>query len=374
MLSSYTQGRDNNFNLIRFLAASLVLLSHSYVMVLGKDDFEPLFKILGMTAGSIAVDVFFLISGFLVTASILSKRNAIDFMFARGLRIYPALIVMVVSTVVGALFFSSLDPVSYLNNQQTRTFLSKNTTALFGIVPTLPGVFETNTLKGTVNGSLWTLTYELWMYSILCLFWIALRAAPNMRLTGFKIGVIVLAVQGALVHIIGTSIAGHDNNYARFFFLFFTGASVYVLRDFIPVNGKIFGFVLATVIVSALRQNVFFVVYYLALPYILFYVAYIPAGPIRKFNLVGDYSYGIYIWAFPIQQSIIALSPKTGVYQLMAESFFLTLLVAMLSWHLIEQRALALKGSCVRFCDSMATKMMFWQRGANRGRESDTAY
>ena len=74
-LSDFTAGRDNNFNLIRMAAALAVLVSHAFALAIGKSAAEPFQALLGMTMGSIAVDVFFLTSGFLVTASLLSRES-----------------------------------------------------------------------------------------------------------------------------------------------------------------------------------------------------------------------------------------------------------------------------------------------------------
>jgi peptidoglycan/LPS O-acetylase OafA/YrhL len=74
-------------------------------------------------------------------------------------------------------------------------------------------------------------------------------------------------------------------------------------------------------------------------------LAYLPGGFIRHFNRFGDYSYGLYIYAFPVQQSIAALIPGVGVAAMIALSFVVSLLLSIMSWHLIEKRALALKGS-----------------------------
>lgn len=90
---------ENNFNLLRALAAFLVLFSHSYALT-GSSSSEPLRMLLGMTFGSVAVDVFFVISGFLVCGSLLRRQSAIEFMKGRLLRIFPALLVMVGLTVL----------------------------------------------------------------------------------------------------------------------------------------------------------------------------------------------------------------------------------------------------------------------------------
>ncbi|MDO8654733.1 MAG: hypothetical protein Q7R66_21385, partial [Undibacterium sp.] len=76
----------------------------------------------------------------------------------------------------------------------------------------------------------------------------------------------------------------------------------------------------------------------------LFYLAYLPAGAIRKYNALGDYSYGVYIYAFPVQQALASIYPGIPVPAMLLGSATLTLTLATLSWHLIEKRALHLKG------------------------------
>jgi len=95
--------------------------------------------------------------------------------------------------------------------------------------------------------------------------------------------------------------------------------------------------------IAASNQQAFFVVYILSTAYILFYLAYVPSGVVRKYNRLGDYSYGIYIYAFPVQQSIAALFPGISILQMILISAIVTTLLAILSWHLLERRSLKLK-------------------------------
>jgi len=81
----------------------------------------------------------------------------------------------------------------------------------------------------------------------------------------------------------------------------------------------------------------------LSIAYLLFFVAYIPAGQIRKYNRLGDYSYGLYIWAFPVQQSVAALIPGVSVVYMILISAAVSILLAIISWHIVERRALSLK-------------------------------
>ncbi|NNM69441.1 MAG: hypothetical protein HKM00_05685, partial [Gallionella sp.] len=94
----------------------------------------------------------------------------------------------------------------------------------------------------------------------------------------------------------------------------------------------------------ATANDKLFVLYVMSVAYILFYLAFIPSGFYRKYNQMGDYSYGTYIYAFPVQQSIAALIPGVSAWSMIAVSGAITVLLAALSWHFLEHRALGLKG------------------------------
>jgi len=98
---------------------------------------------------------------------------------------------------------------------------------------------------------------------------------------------------------------------------------------------------------ATFHEHVFFIVYVIVIAYVLFYLAYVPSGFIRKYNQLGDYSYGIYIYAFPVQQSVAHLMPGVSVLQMVLVSAAATSLLAIFSWHLLEQRALRYKAHYV---------------------------
>jgi peptidoglycan/LPS O-acetylase OafA/YrhL len=344
-LSDYAHGKDNNFNLIRILAALAVLVTHSFALATGQSSAEPFRDTLGMTMGAIAVDVFFVTSGFLVTGSLLSRKSTVDFVIARMLRIYPALVIMVFITVFGlGLYFTTLSASAYLHARQTWLYLIKTSTLVLDVAFNLPGVFDEIPYKNAVNGSLWTMPYEIRMYGILVLTWIALRQAKSRRPKLLKAAVVLAsAIAGVLVmasfaHVIEAS------RFIKLFFMFFSGAAFYVLKDRIPLHAVYFWPALLALLGSALvGTQVFGIVYHLTLAYVLFYLAYVPAGPVRHYNRLGDYSYGVYIFAFPVQQSIIALNPGISTLGVIVSSAAVTIVLAVLSWHLIEKRALSLK-------------------------------
>lgn len=340
-LGELAVGKDNNFNLLRLLAAFAVLISHSFAM-LGHP--EPFAATVGKNLGAMAVDIFFVASGFLVGASLIRAQNVGDYLLARALRIFPALWVMLLLTVlVLGVVFTRLETTVYLSELQTWRYLWKNLFLMSGVEFYLPGLFEANRLQGIVNGSLWSMIYELSMYVLLLLSWVIyayLRKVLHARLA------FIAAVIGLLLSLWIT-----DQNYVlehkqllRFSWFFFIGTAFYLLRNQIRLSTKLM--VLIAVlggIALAISGHHFLMLYYLALPYCLFYLAYIPVGKLRLYNRFGDYSYGVYLYAFPIQQALVFIFPDWSVLTLIFVAGSFTLILAICSWHWIEQPALQLR-------------------------------
>jgi peptidoglycan/LPS O-acetylase OafA/YrhL len=125
---------------------------------------------------------------------------------------------------------------------------------------------------------------------------------------------------------------------------FFTGASLRLWQDRVPASSGLCLGLVAAVLVSAIDPLVFGLVYRVAIAYVVIYFALVPAGPIRIFNRMGDYSYGIYIYAFPTQQAIVYLWKGVGPIALTLLAFAISFAFAFASWHLVEERSLKLKG------------------------------
>lgn len=351
VLSEYTNNRDNNFNLIRFIAASLVLYTHSYALAIGTGDAEPLRNSIGMTWGSIAVDVFFVISGFLIASSFFERNNIVAFVWARILRIYPALIGAIIFCVlIVGLFFTTNTSSEYLFHQQTYKYFLKNITLFFGVNYHLPGVFADIPYKNSVNGSLWTLPYEVKMYAYLAIIGSTIvyyqkRLCKNI----LKIAFLSIAIIAISANIINHFQLFASAKFTHLFSMFFVGTAFYVCRNNIYLSSKLFLFIFIALSLSILHKELFFVVYSISLPYLIFYIAYVPSGSIRGFNKAGDYSYGIYIYAFPVQQSIAATIPNVSVATMILVSFCVTFVLSFLSWHFVEKKFLKMKANYIVF-------------------------
>src|SRR5215475_9962692 len=179
---------NNNFNLLRMMAASSVLVSHSWSLAFYKGIGEPLTSITPFSLGHLAVMLFFGLSGFLIAKSFDSRRSTIEFLTARAFRLYPGLLLALTFCVfvIGPLW--TVEPLSvYLHDPVTWKFIPAGL-SLVRLHYELPGVFEHNPHFG-VNGSLWTLYYEVFCYICLAVAGLVGLLAPRV----FPVAIIAYA-------------------------------------------------------------------------------------------------------------------------------------------------------------------------------------
>jgi peptidoglycan/LPS O-acetylase OafA/YrhL len=239
---------------------------------------------------------------------------------------------------------TALSLSNYFTAHETYQYFAKCATLISGVRYALPGVFETTPLKGEFNGSLWTLPIELRLYLYLAAGWLILAAAPARRIQAMTL-IAPLACAVLLVIILRGRLLGNPFNSADIrVFMFLYGTTLYLWRDKIPVRpGILFATFACLLLAAAFNPSAFFVAYVLCLAPLVLHLAYLPKGRIRSFNDWGDSSYGVYIYAFPIQQTLAFLFPGMSLLAMVAFSASASLGVAALSWTLIEKRALALK-------------------------------
>lgn len=177
-VASLLQRGNNNLDLVRIFAALMVIWSHAYAINNNGKLIEPISWLTGkQTGGSIAVYVFFFISGMLVTNSLLTKKNIAEFILSRFCRIIPALAFLLLTTalIIGPLV-TSLTISEYFSSTQWHQYITNN--LLMNTQFSLPGVFQNNSYPISVNGSLWTIRYEVLCYIILPFLFI-LRLTKN---------------------------------------------------------------------------------------------------------------------------------------------------------------------------------------------------
>lgn len=151
--------KNNAFNFIRLICALIVIYEHSVILTE--------MKVLPLNLRSVAVNVFFILSGFWVTLSYLRSSSVKEYAKKRCNKIFPLYFTVVILSAILLVFFSNLSAKDYFTNSEFYKYLIANLTTLNFIHPTLPGVFEGLALGGSVNGSLWTIKIELGFYIIL---------------------------------------------------------------------------------------------------------------------------------------------------------------------------------------------------------------
>lgn len=333
-LAEVATGRDNNFNLIRMMLASMVLVHHGFVLTGNTVPVTNLFTRVVHYFGEIGVDGFFAVSGFLVTRSLLARHDVRAFVAARVLRIFPGLWVMLAVTTLALAALTTLPAQAYLLNRETFAYALRNATG-FLITFNLPGVFQSQPV-GAVNGSLWSLHYEL-----LCYIGVAATGVLGIARKKWPFVLAVLACAALFV-----AIPGEPQYYVgllrRLGLLFGLGATAAAFAQRLPLRAIYavilagVGFALDSTLLGPVAWSVFFA-------YGLLWFAYIPRGAIRSFNRLPDISYGLYIYAFPVQQTLIATGLATAPWQNMLGAWAITATLATISWYAIEKPSLELK-------------------------------
>jgi len=330
-LEGASQGRNNNLTLVRATLASSVVLSHCWV-ILDQFDREPWQRYVGFQEmGSLAVSAFFFLSGFLILKSGLNWASPVDFLRARSLRIFPGLTVAVLfcMLVLGPIE-SSWRVRDYFTSHETWSYLWQ--VALHQYSGRLPGVFANSPRFQTVDQPLWTLPYEWKMYMLMlvvCAIWHLYRGNQFDRKAWISIA-LALAFTMQMAHM---------TRY-RWPIYFILGSAAFLLRRYIRLNiwiaviGIVAG-ILALRVVPVLGS----VLFPATLCYILLVAAFHPKLLFRPYQKVGDYSYGIYIYGWPIQQCFIPFAHGNAL-RLFIVAFPVTLALAALSWHLVEASAL----------------------------------
>jgi len=305
--------KDNNFRSLRYLAATCVVFQHSF----------NLLGIVTIPTGWIGLEAFFVISGYLVAQSY-ARDPSLTFFKKRIFRIVPAFIAATLFTafIIGPLV-TTLNLGDYLSNPQALLYPLN----AFGH-DWLPGVFENNPFPNAVNGSLWSLPIEFLMYIVL--FGIGMMGL-------MKKNWLVLIYLATLAFVLATNrgFMGIDP-YPHFIFF-----SAGMALTQIQTNNRQALFAAGALAIS-LATPYSIPVMCLTFPYLVIWLSTLKIDFLRVLNGAGDYSYGLYVFAFPIQQTIVhALKPEQPLV-LFALTMLIALPIAIVSWHALEKPALNL--------------------------------
>lgn len=336
-LNQLLLSQNNNLDLFRVMAALLVIYGHAPAFIADSNAADLVFNLLGFDySAALAVKFFFMLSGLLVTQSLMLRPSLREFFVKRAVRIFPGLFCCIFITVfiVGPLF-TQLNPFHYLTHAQTWSYFFHNS-ILISLQWTLPEVF-TQGKSQVVNGSLWTLPLEIICYCCLALlFFIVARWALWLAsiLLVFPIWIcffseLILPEQWLRF---GESLVLGG--------CFCVGVLFALNQRVIHLSWK--GVVLGTLGLILLwespgKELCFYAVF--------FYVCLYLSGTrlfIRRLKLPGDPSYGIYIYGFLIQQILATLFPTSSILFNQVVAALLAIMLGFLSWYLIEKPAMKL--------------------------------
>jgi peptidoglycan/LPS O-acetylase OafA/YrhL len=346
-LSQAFDPKNNSLGFLRLFLALLVIFSHSYT--LGGFGHEGIWGGGQETYGGIAVAGFFIISGFLITRSYRRTQSLLRFLWNRALRIFPgfwACSLMTIAVFAPILHFAKhhtlinyfqSHPAGPLQYFKANFFLEMRQYDINELTLGIP-------FPGAFNGSLWTLVYEMKCYiAVALLGWVGIFNKQ-------KIMVLILFFFFFQIYIAESIFPGTAAKISPYFsdiynfklpLYFLAGAVLDLYAEYIVISKKVFIFFM-TVLLLSLTYNSYYLIAPFALSYVILCLAiYLPFS---KLDQYGDFSYGFYIYAFPIQQilSFFKLN-QYGFSIYFILSVVLTFLLSTLSWFFIEKPSLSLK-------------------------------
>jgi peptidoglycan/LPS O-acetylase OafA/YrhL len=352
-VANATRGVGPSFSFIRIMLALLIFLAHTIyvnsdqltavvtsVRVDSVSWFDSVWQFILNTKSRVYVSfvpMFFVLSGFLVAGSAARAKSIPTFFYFRFLRIFPALCVEVAlaAIILGAVF-TTLPLSQYFSDWQFYRYFGN----ILGFVTfELPGVFISNPLSGIVNANLWTLPAEFYCYFIM-----GLLLFLNVMKPGHWFGIllaIALVAMAALNLFWGIFVTPSVYSTPVVTAYFLAGVATYKYADKIPMNPLLF--VVACIVLAILMPYPeAAVVLVPAITYITIFFGFLPHFGFKALDK-SDYSYGMYLYGFPIMQSFIALFPDASRLTIAVTSLATTVVFAALSWHYIEKPFLALK-------------------------------
>ncbi len=355
-ISEALGGHANALGIIRLVLASLVIFSHAFPLGGWGDDPLPLWTRNQETIGGLAVVGFFTVSGYLITKSGRSN-DVVQFLWRRALRIFPAyfFVLAVSAFVIGPAIWRAEGnglrqyiglgpggPVAYVVGNADLTIRQ------YGIYD----VFATTTPYGVrtggsvMNGSIWTLTYEWACYlGIAVLLVLGVLRFARWVVPVLALGLLVLAILERATDLpVDAAVPLLADDYRVTLGLaFLCGAVLAVYSRTIPCDDRL-GVLSLVIAIASLALGGWVVVGYPAFAYFLLWLAARLPESTRWVGQRNDYSYGMYVFGWPVQQVTAYLGwNEWGYVPWVIITLVLTGGCAWVSWHLVEKRALALK-------------------------------
>ncbi|WP_201986790.1 acyltransferase family protein [Hymenobacter rubidus] len=336
-VATISNARNNNFNFLRLLFAALVIVSHAPEIRDGNRNHELLMRIFGtISFGDLAVNGFFLLSGYLIVSSWIRQPNLRDFLEKRVRRIVPGFLVAFVVSVFVLAPFGAQDVAAYFSGLNYPLLIK---VALQLRRPEVPDIFVGRPYP-TINGAMWSISYEFRCYLLVLVIgllgskrqkgiWLTLLLAST--------GLQLIPDYVGRIHFPGIwPLIGNPVEFVRLLVFFCAGACFHLFRTAIPIAGK-WAFLATLVVLAALFVPVLAVpVLASAGAYALFWFAFARVPALAGFQKIDDVSYGLYLYGWPIQKLLDWYLPHTSLWLLVPLALALSGTAGYVSWHLVE--------------------------------------
>lgn len=330
-LEEALKSKSNNLQIMKFVAAIAVLVSHAFALT-GNVDKEWLYVITNgqMDFGMLAVSVFFLTGGVLIAKSMERTKSFQKYFKTRCIRILPLLMIVVVLTIFFGAFVTELSFRDYISNTTTWRYLLNG---VFVLQHSLPGVFEHNVFGNTVNGSLWTLPVEFLCY-IACFVIYKLNFMIKKKIWFVIVLFLLSAIFG--MQILSALSQPLLISAIQPCWLFLSGIFYYTYRNKIILDYRLFllSFIL---MVASFVLSLTYIAIWVWMPYVVIYLAFMKSQCGTKLAKLGDLSYSIYLCAFPIQQMFVAVFGESGPLFNMFASAGAATIVGVILFYLCEK-------------------------------------
>src|SRR3984885_6872875 len=330
----------NSFDVTRLVLATLVVLEHSYFLIDNTWERDPISILSGgqTNSGQLAVYMFFSLSGFLVTSSLLDSSSVANFMAKRVARIFPGFLAATALAflIVGPLTSNNLD--QYFGSQNWR-YIIVGALALKQVGAV--GILQGNRVQ-LVHGTLWTIQYEFDCYLLLALLGFLRLIRPGLLVPVYGVIAIALAVGMAvglptIDHGIVTLLLSSPDRWPMLFPFFFVGSAFFLFREFIPKSIVLLFASVTTIVISFLFGGVYWALLFGG-TYAILFASLSVAAQVKLFGRRVDLSYGVYLYGWPIQQMLLYYSGmKLQPAELFASAVVLSCVTAWFSWTLVER-------------------------------------
>lgn len=326
--------RDNCFDILRYFFALSLILVHFCTLT----DTQQFW----IVSGQMRVKAFFTITGFLVVYSYIRRGKLSTYTQKRIRRILPAYATVIILCILAGIFITPLNGSQYLFSTQTLKYLLANITFLNFLQPSLPGLFPDSPVETAVNGSLWSMKYEILFYILVPLIIALMRryGKKNILIAIFATYIAFRAFLDFMEYHTGKEIYNAiSTSSPTTIIYFFSGTTILLCFDWFcrHIKTVVIACVAFFLAIAVMHWDFLYYVEPLAFSAIIIAIAYY-CKPLNFLQHYDNISYGLYLYHYPVIQILIRYDiHQQNITLCLILTFVITIILALLSWYIIEK-------------------------------------